>query len=62
MGIGKEEPLKWNFGQTSRVRLRIDEGGWTNRERRRVILDAIRDLPIILLADVLYDERLTLKK
>lgn len=57
MGIEENEPLKWNFGQTSKVRRRIEESGWTNRERRRLVLEAIRELPITLLADVLYDVR-----
>jgi hypothetical protein len=57
MGIGPDEPLKWNFGQNNATRRRLDEAGWVNQERRRLILDTIRELPVTLLADVIYDDR-----
>ncbi len=57
MGIASSEPLKWNYSQNQSVRRRIEEEGWSNVQRRREMIDAIRDSPVVLLADVLYDER-----
>jgi hypothetical protein len=57
IGLSAEEPLKWNYSQNSAVRRRVEEHGWTNRERRRVMIETIRNAPITLLADVIYDDR-----
>src|SRR4051812_18324137 len=57
MGLDDTEPLKWNYGSTSTVRRRIEGAGWTNIERRGAMIDVIRDVPVTLMADVLYDDR-----
>lgn len=57
MGLDEGEPLKWNMSESNAVRKRLDAAGWTNRERRRLMIDVIRAAPITLLADVIFDER-----
>lgn len=57
MGLEDTEPLKWNYGSTSTVRRRIEADGWTNIERRAAMIEVIRDVPVTLMADVLYDDR-----
>lgn len=57
MGLTSDEPLKWNMSESSAARRRLDAAGWRNRERRKRMIDAIRAAPIILLADVIYDDR-----
>jgi hypothetical protein len=57
MGLTADEPLKWNYSQNNAVRKRIELDGWTRRERRGLMIETIRQVPITLLADVIYDDR-----
>jgi len=57
MGIDEDEPLKWNYGEKEDVRVRIEKEGWSNIERRKLMIEVIRGAPITLLADVIYDDR-----
>ena len=57
MGLEEDEPLKWNLSQSSAVRKKLDAAGCDNRARRRAMIEVIREAPITLLADVIYDER-----
>jgi hypothetical protein len=57
MGLTLDEPLKWNMSESSATRRKLDDAGWTNRERRARMIDVIRGAPITLLADVIYDDR-----
>jgi len=57
LGLDEEQSLKWNYGKSSAVRRSLEERGWDRRERRPIVLEAIREAPITLLADVIYDDR-----
>ena len=57
MDLDEDEPLKWNMSQSSATRRRLDEAGWTNRDRRAQMIGVIRAAPITLLADLIYDDR-----
>jgi len=57
MGLDEDETLKWNMSESSAVRKKLDNRGWSNQERRRLMIEAIRAAPITLLADVVYDDR-----
>lgn len=57
IGLAEDEPFKWNYGQTSITRRRLEEEGWGLRERRAVVIEFLREAPVTLMADVLYDDR-----
>lgn len=57
MDLDEDEPLKWNMSGNNAVRKRLDGAGFDNRERRSRMIDVIREAPITLLAELIYDER-----
>lgn len=57
MGLDGGDPLKWNMSESSAVRKKLDRAGWDNQARRALMIEVIREAPITLLADVIYDVR-----
>jgi hypothetical protein len=57
MGLREDEAHKWNYGRHNAVRAALEARGWGRRERRRLAIDTLRELPITMVADALYDDR-----
>lgn len=57
LGVKQDEELKWNWGQNDPVRLRVEKAGWSKTRRNAAVVRALREMPITLMADLLYDIR-----
>jgi len=57
MGLIDGELLKWNFGQKSKTRARLESAGWNKIKRNELVIATIAALPAVLIADGLYDAR-----
>lgn len=57
LGLGEQDLLKWNYGESDATRQMLETAGWTKARRADAVVETISRLPVTLVADILADER-----